>query len=193
MVGYNTTRNPFGSPVDPLMNMVFGGLHNASRNMREEWARPADQTDNRESRSPYVNPLDDLFNGLRKEAENLKSNFKSPANSVNVEQDEDKTVLTLVVPGHTEDSIEVEIEEGVLKINANASKANAVAGYTPQNVKTEYAFENKDALDLNKVNVLLANGVLVVTVPFLSKEERKDIKTFKVNATTSENKGTSTP
>lgn len=88
----------------------------------------------------------------------------SPA--VDIHEDDNGLVITADVPGITRESLEIDIEEGILTIKARTSEATSGvvfrdAGHTGYHRR----FQLPDNLDLDKVEAALKDGVLILALP----------------------------
>lgn len=99
--------------------------------------------------------------------EETRSNEKYLRPAVNIIETAEGLVLTADIPGATKESLDINVEKGVLTINAPA--AHSMPG-TPVYREFELAnyyrqFTIPESLDHEKAKAEYANGILTLTVP----------------------------
>lgn len=115
--------------------------------------------------------FDDFFNGVP-----ARTNFGGTLPPVNVKETEDDYLLELAVPGLKKDEFKVEINDGILTIEAERKVENEESkeGYT----RREFSFTNftrrftlPETADETNISAIYTDGILTVTLP--KKEEAK--------------------
>lgn len=100
---------------------------------------------------------------------------------VNIMEEEDKFILTAVVPGWSEKDIEVDVKNDqlILKGNAEEEKKHEDKNYrTREYVKTSFerTFRMDSHIDNKNIKAKLEGGILKVTLPKVKKPEPKTSK-----------------
>jgi HSP20 family protein len=127
--------------------------------------------------------LFDLFNeGI------IKGNLTDPFTEthhgglkVNIVEDDDKFILTAVVPGWSEKDIEVDVKNDqlILKGHAEEEKKHEDKNYRSREyIKTSFerTFRMGSHVDENNIKAKLESGILKVTMPKIKKAEPKTSK-----------------
>ena len=99
--------------------------------------------------------------------EETRSHDKFIKPAVNIIETEDGLVLTADIPGAAKDSLEVNVENGILTISATASRdMPGVPGYTEFEMASYYRqFSIPEGLDQVAAKAELANGILTLNIP----------------------------
>ena len=99
--------------------------------------------------------------------EETRSREKYIKPAVNIVETEEGLVLTADVPGASRDTLDINVEKGILTINAPVSwKALGNVGYSEFELAAYYRqFSIPEILDHGKATADLSNGVLILRVP----------------------------
>lgn len=102
--------------------------------------------------------------GTREETRSREKYIK-PA--VNIVETEEGLILTADVPGASREMLDINVEKGILTINAPVSwQARGNVGYAEFELATYYRqFSIPEILDHGKAIADLTNGVLILRVP----------------------------
>jgi len=98
---------------------------------------------------------------------------------VDIYETDDELVLTADVPGTTKEGVEVGLEDGVLEITAHrkAESPGSEPDYAEYRPASFYrAFSVSDAVDAEKIDASLADGVLTLTLPKAPKAKPRKIE-----------------
>lgn len=107
------------------------------------------------------------------EAASTKREVLRPA--VDIVETSDSVVLTADVPGATENTVELEIAKGVLKLSATDAGNAPEWGKASMRTRIyERTFRLSDELDAGSSEATVANGVLTIRIP--KKAEAKPAK-----------------
>ena len=131
-----------------------------------------------------------LMNEMRRELDRLfvDSPFNMAAGSARspratLNEEDNRFVLRLEVPGLTADNLEVKVEDGVLRL-AGERNETALEGFEARRTeRVRYRFDRSLALpkdvQADKIEAVLKDGLLTVTVP---KAEKAAPRTIDVRA-----------
>jgi HSP20 family molecular chaperone IbpA len=99
--------------------------------------------------------------------EETRSNEKYIKPSVNIIETEEGLTLTADIPGASRDTLDVNVEKGIMTISAPVSwHMPGNAGYSEFELASYYRqFSIPESLDHEKANANLTNGVLKLWVP----------------------------
>lgn len=99
--------------------------------------------------------------------EETRSNEKFIRPSVNIVETEGGLILTADVPGATKETLDVNVEKGILTINAPVSwNMPGNPGYTEFELAPYYRqFSIPESLDHEKATADLSKGILQLTIP----------------------------
>lgn len=99
--------------------------------------------------------------------EDTRSREKYIKPAVNIVETEEGLVLTADVPGASRDTLDINVEKGILTINAPVSwKTLGNVGYSEFELASYYRqFSIPEILDHGKATADLSNGVLILRVP----------------------------
>jgi len=99
--------------------------------------------------------------------EETRSNEKFIKPSVNIVETEEGLILTADVPGATKESLDVNVEKGILTINAPVSwNMPGNPGYTEFELASYYRqFSIPESLDHGKAQADLTKGILQLKIP----------------------------
>jgi HSP20 family molecular chaperone IbpA len=99
---------------------------------------------------------------------NLANDFKYSKDEYYVSSDEKQYILEMPMPGISKENLKVDIEEGMLVVQANATiKSKAV-----KSVKKSWYID--ESIDTSNISARLENGLLTVTLP-KAKPSKKTI------------------
>lgn len=99
--------------------------------------------------------------------EETRSNEKYIKPVVNIIETEEGLTLIADIPGASRDTLDVNVEKGILTISAPVSRSMpGNLGYREFELGSYYRqFAIPEVLDNEKANASLANGILTLTVP----------------------------
>jgi len=99
--------------------------------------------------------------------EETRSNEKYIKPAVNIIETEEGLTLVADIPGASRETLDVNVEKGILTISAPASnKMPGNPGYAEFELGSYYRqFSIPEILDNEKANANLTNGILTLTVP----------------------------
>lgn len=99
--------------------------------------------------------------------EETRSNEKFIKPSVNIIETEEGLILTADVPGATKETLDVNVEKGILTINAPVSwNMPGNPGYTEFELAPYYRqFSVPESLDNGKAKADLSKGILTLCIP----------------------------
>jgi HSP20 family protein len=99
--------------------------------------------------------------------EETRSSEKFIKPAVNIIETEEGLTLTADIPGASKDSLDVNVEKGILTITAPVSRdMPGNAGYTEFELASYYRqFSIPESLDHVKAKADLANGILTLRIP----------------------------
>ncbi len=100
---------------------------------------------------------------------------------VNVREDDEAVTIEAEFPGVAQDDAEVEVRDGTLILKGNRNSNGAEGQYRVQerhNAGFYRSFALGEAIDSDKVDAKLSDGVLTVT---LQKSERLKPRTININ------------
>lgn len=121
---------------------------------------------------------DDKRNEQVREETRSSEKFIKPA--VNIIETEEGLTLTADVPGASRDTLEVNVEKGILTISAPVTrKMPGSIGYAEFDLASYYRqFSIPEGLDHEKAKADLTNGILTLRVPKaeLAKPRRIEVK-----------------
>lgn len=102
-----------------------------------------------------------------KSREETRSNERYIRPAVNIIEDEDGLVLTADIPGATKESLDINVEKGILTISAPAEhKVPGTPAYREFELANYYRqFAIPESLDHEKAKAEYANGILTLRVP----------------------------
>jgi len=117
---------------------------------------------------------------LRSSGKSLVQGFRP---GVNVEEDEEKILVTLEVPGMTEDNFDVSINDEYLTIRGEKKEDYEEQEGKSQVIGRSYGSFTRHlplraGIDHDKVDASIKNGLLTITLP---KSEREIDKVKKIN------------
>ena len=99
--------------------------------------------------------------------EETRSNERYIRPAVNIIEDEEGLILTADIPGASKESVDINVEKGILTINAPAQ--NTVSGtsaYREFELANYYRqFTIPESLDHEKAHPNYANGILTLRIP----------------------------
>ncbi|APG28450.1 hypothetical protein A7E78_11680 [Syntrophotalea acetylenivorans] len=108
---------------------------------------------------------DEKEKALTREETRAQNNYLSPA--VDIYETEDGLVVMADLPGVDKSGLEINVEQGVLTLEAHAS-----ADVAADEISREFALRNfyrqfrlPDSIDANASNAVLKNGVLTLSLP----------------------------
>jgi len=112
--------------------------------------------------------------------EETRSNEKYIRPAVNIIETEDGLVLTADIPGATKETLDVNVEKGILTISAPAKHSlTGVSAYREFELANYYRqFAIPESLDHEKAKAEYANGILTLRVPKaeIAKPKRVEIQ-----------------
>ena len=112
--------------------------------------------------------------------EETRSNEKYIRPAVNIIETEDGLVLTADIPGATKETLDVNVEKGILTISAPAKHSlPGVSAYREFELANYYRqFAIPESLDHEKAKAEYANGILTLRVPKaeIAKPKRVEIQ-----------------
>ena len=110
--------------------------------------------------------------------ETTRENTRYFAPPVDIYEEKDKLVVIADVPGADKDSVNVDVEKGVLTLQA-VSKVNGFDDpvYSEYEMMNYYRqFELSEEVDVEKISAELKNGVLSLTLPKVEKAKPRQIE-----------------
>ncbi len=120
----------------------------------------------------FERTIDNLFNGY---------SFESRIPAVDVKEEESRYLLEAELPGVSEKDVEVKVEENLLTISSvkNENKEEKREGYLIRERKScdfTRSFVLPKEVDKEKISASYSNGVLLLEIPKLPKEEPRSIE-----------------
>lgn len=125
-------------------------------------------------KSPFDQLINEFWNDLNTPHANNQFIKNRPA--VNIAESKEQYALNLAIPGLTKEDLKIEVDKGILTISAK--KENILAeGEQYRRREFDYSdfkrtFKLPKAVDAEKINANVANGILVLTLG--KKEEAID-------------------
>ena len=100
--------------------------------------------------------------------------------NTDIYQEGRQLILLVDMPGVSENSIDVQLEKGILKING-CVKEPKLEGYRPIYQEYKYgdyerSFSLSNEIDSEKIEASINNGVLKLTLPIAEKQQARNIK-----------------
>jgi HSP20 family molecular chaperone IbpA len=112
--------------------------------------------------------------------EDTRSNDKYIRPAVNIIENDDDLILTADIPGAAKESLDINVEKGILTISAPASHAMlGQSAYREFELANYYRqFSIPESLDHDKAKAEYANGILTLRIPKaeVAKPKRIDVK-----------------
>jgi len=99
--------------------------------------------------------------------EDTRSNEKYIRPAVNIIETEQGLTLTADIPGASKDTLDINVEKGILTISAQVSRSMpGTSSYTEFELGSYYRqFSIPESLDHEKATADLANGILTLRIP----------------------------
>ena len=112
--------------------------------------------------------------------EETRSSEKYIKPAVNIIETAEGLMLTADIPGATRESLDINVEKGILTISAPASRSMpGTPGYTEFEINPYYRqFALPESLDHEKAAADFANGILILKIPkaAIAKPRKIEIK-----------------
>lgn len=96
---------------------------------------------------------------------------------VNISEDDEEYIIELVTPGYHTEDCKVKVKDNVLYVNGSREHDNDELFYTLKEYRSSYferAFMLSDEIDSDDISATCANGILTLTLPKKSEEERQE-------------------
>lgn len=115
---------------------------------------------------------------ILKSREETRSNEKYIKPAVNIIETEEGLTLIADIPGASRETLDINIEKGILTINAPVSRSMpGTPGYNEFELGSYYRqFSVPEVLDNERANASLTNGILTLTVPKVEAAKPRKIE-----------------
>jgi HSP20 family molecular chaperone IbpA len=109
--------------------------------------------------------------------EETRSNEKYIRPAVNIIETQEGLVLTADIPGATKETLDVNVEKGILTISASAQHTMpGISAYREFEMANYYRqFSIPESLDHEKAHADYANGILILRIPMAEVAKPKRI------------------
>jgi HSP20 family molecular chaperone IbpA len=104
--------------------------------------------------------MDEIFNSILNRGTSSQSSY--------FEKTDSGTIITVSVPGHSKESLELTVEGNLIKLSSIPEK-------TPKGIKSLNRSwkDQENKFDLSKISATCLNGILTIELPL--KEEKKPV------------------